>query len=128
MHTYLHHFLRCRCTVPNAAGALAAAAPTTKEAATQREPSIGATEQGGMTCCGPDRRYNMTLIVLAVLLVVIAAIALPLWLVPPSATGQYIHIATLPLTLHKKVTQIIVHSFHFMLFVEAAIKNTTEIK
>jgi len=35
----------------------------------------------------PGRCYHITLIVLAVLLVVVAAVALPLWLVP-SGTGQ----------------------------------------
>jgi len=37
---------------------------------------------------GPDRRHHIALIVLAVLLVVCAAIALPLWLVP-SGTGRH---------------------------------------
>ena len=40
------------------------------------------------SCVRADRCYNTTLICLAVLLVVVAAIALPLWLVP-SGTGQY---------------------------------------
>lgn len=40
------------------------------------------------SCVRADRCYNVTLILLAVSLVVIASVALPLWLVP-SGTGTY---------------------------------------
>jgi len=46
------------------------------------------TTERNPVCAVPGRCYSITLIFLAVLLVVVAAIALPLWLVPSGTAGQ----------------------------------------
>lgn len=59
-----------------------AAAAVTPSPSTDKNSDAESNE----ACARPDRCYNITLIFLAVLLVIVAAIALPLWLVP-SGTG-----------------------------------------